>query len=1057
MPSLDADLRTALERAMTEARDQAEMAAEVALSTLAVGQPKPFQAMKKEQRGLRNSLRDRSRQLGSGDLDAGLPLLTEEVAYGYWHRMLFARFLAENGLLRHPTEEVSVTLEDCDELARQEGDANRWMTAARYASDMLPGIFRQEDPCTNLEFTPEGRLELEKTLTSIPQPVFTSDDGLGWTYQFWQSKKKKEVSASGKKIEKLGLAAYSQLFTEDYMVRFLLENSLGSWWASRHQDSPMVKEFKYLRFSEDCTPAAGTFPGWPETAAEITVMDPCCGSAHFLVTSFEMLLQMRMEEEGLTSREAGDAVIHENLFGLEIDPRCVQIAAFGLALAAWKSGGYRELPTMNVACSGIPVRGQLEAWKKLAKGDEGLERTLERLHGLFVNAQDLGSLISPANVPIEERMFAPDFAAVIPLLESALENEKETDPVAAVFGNTARGVARAAELLSQQYTLVATNVPYLARGKQGDVLRDFLESNHDLAKGDLATAFVERCRRYCRPGGTYAVVTPQNWLFLNSYKELRKELLKEQSWISVARLGPRAFQTISGEIVNVALMVFGNDSPHPEAAIKGIDVSDGKGTSEKATSLKCSTVVSFRQRNQSRNPDARISLIESKDTTLLASYARSFQGIATADYPRFGRRFWELPSLLEGWVLQQSTVSATVSHGGREYILFWENGTGHIAKSPQARIQGLGAFGKQGVAVAQMNQLPATIYSGEHFDNNTAVVVPKNPEHSPAVWAFCSSPEFGRSVRQIDSSIKVTNATLVKVPFDLDHWRSIADELWPGGLPEAYSDDPTQWIFKGNPADSIAPLQVAVALLLGYRWPQEEEDGPSAHSSTDGIICLTPVAGEEPAPERLRSVLAAAFGADWSLEQQTELLRQAGFGGKGLEAWLRDGFFEQHCKLFHQRPFVWHIWDGRKDGFSALVNYHKLNPTNLNRLIYTYLGDWIRTQEAAEESGTPGASARLVAAMKLRSELEAIRDGEPPYDIYVRWKPLHEQPVGWNPDLNDGVRINIRPFVTADVLRNKVKVNWNRDRGTNPDGSERINNIHVGREKKLAAREAIKE
>ena len=199
-----------------------------------------------------------------------------------------------------------------------------------------------------------------------------------------------------------------------------------------------------------------------------------------------------------------------------------------------------------------------------------------------------------------------------------------------------------------------------------------------------------------------------------------------------------------------------------------------------------------------------------------------------------------------------------------------------------------------------------------------------------------------------------------------------------------------------------------------------------------------------------------AYGDDWSTERQTQLLLQVGFAEKGLDAWLREGFFEQHCKTFHQRPFIWHIWDGRRDGFSALVNYHEFDSANLDKLIYTYLGDWIRTQQSAEDSGTPGANARLVAALELQKKLEAIRDGEDPYDIHVRWKPVHEQPIGWDPDLNDGVRVNIRPFVTAGILRTKVKVNWNKDRGHDPDGSERINDLHLGLADKRAAREAVK-
>ena len=233
-------------------------------------------------------------------------------------------------------------------------------------------------------------------------------------------------------------------------------------------------------------------------------------------------------------------------------------------------------------------------------------------------------------------------------------------------------------------------------------------------------------------------------------------------------------------------------------------------------------------------------------------------------------------------------------------------------------------------------------------------------------------------------------------------------------------------------------------------------DGVSRLVLRDGILPLASLAGQEPAVEHLRRVLSVSYGDDWSVEQQVELLRQVGFADKGLNAWLRDGFFEQHCKLFHQLPFIWHIWDGRRDGFSVLVNYHKLNAANLDKLIYTYLGEWIRTQRTAEESGTPGASARLVAALELQRNLENIRDGEPPYDIYVRWKPLHEQPIGWNPDLDDGVRLNIRPFVRAGVLRSRVNVNWKKDRGRNADGSERINDPipPLNLQERRAAREA---
>jgi hypothetical protein len=338
------------------------------------------------------------------------------------------------------------------------------------------------------------------------------------------------------------------------------------------------------------------------------------------------------------------------------------------------------------------------------------------------------------------------------------------------------------------------------------------------------------------------------------------------------------------------------------------------------------------------------------------------------------------------------------------------------------------------------------------FTESVAVILPGEPRHLPAIWAFCQSPEFHAAVRRIDPKLNVTIATFVKVPFDIERWQKVADEAGP--LPEPYSNDPTQWLFGGHPVGSSDPLQVAVARLLGYRWPQQQPDGLDAYADRDGIVCLPPLPHERPAAQQLHALLAAAYGADWSPAQQERLLAAAEYGGKGLDEWLRDGFFVQHCRLFHNRPFIWHVWDGRKDGFSALVNYHRLDAALLERLIYTYLGTWIGVQRDAADSGVAGADGRLVAALELQRKLQAIREGEKPYDVYVRWKPLHQQPIGWEPDLNDGVRLNIRPFVEAGVLRARFTIHWKKDRGTNPDGSERLNDVHLTRAEKQAAPQA---
>jgi hypothetical protein len=245
-------------------------------------------------------------------------------------------------------------------------------------------------------------------------------------------------------------------------------------------------------------------------------------------------------------------------------------------------------------------------------------------------------------------------------------------------------------------------------------------------------------------------------------------------------------------------------------------------------------------------------------------------------------------------------------------------------------------------------------------------------------------------------------------------------------------------------------------------------DKLAKYTDDDGIVCLPSVRGEAPAHDRLLKLLIAAWETvqpgSWKPAVLDKLLADAECAGKGLDVWLREKFFEQHAKRFHHRPFIWHVWDGLKDGFAALVNYHKLDTKNLERLIHTYLGAWIGKQEEGVRAQVDGAQTRLAAALDLKRRLELILEGEPPYDIFVRWKKLSEQPIGWNPDLNDGVRLNIRPFMSAEVLRHnkkpKLNITWDKDRGKDVEsapwfkvfGGDRINDHHLTRAEKIAAK-----
>jgi hypothetical protein len=1093
MSALPKELRSRLENAVKEARDVAEEGARAALRQLAVDAAEPFAHLSAEARELRNRLRAHARQLGDKRNARGeheIEHLVTEVAYEQWHRMLFARFLAENHLLMHP-DGVPVTLEECEELAKDEGAEDGWELAGRYAARMLPQIFRPGHPALQLKLPPEHQRKLEKILADLATETFTASDSLGWVYQFWQAKKKDEVNRSEVKIGADELPAVTQLFTEPYMVAFLLDNSLGAWWAARRLTAEDLRTAEnedelrrraalpgmpltYLRFVRGEAgvwgPAAGTFERWPRALSDLKVLDPCCGSGHFLVAALYMLAAMRIALEGLTVGDAVDAVLRENLHGLEIDERCTQIAAFALALAAWtfpNAGGYRALPDLSVACSGLSPSSKQEAWVDLVGGDTRAANAMKRLHALFASAPLLGSLLVPTAAG--GTVFESHFDQVCEAVNRALVSEQS--PQRREMAVTAAGIAQAAELLSDTFVLVVTNVPYLGRARQEEVLSSYCAQEFPRGQADLATAMAERCRKFVQAGGTVAAVLPQSWMYLGPYRRFRRDILQKSNLNIVAQLGPGAFRSISGEIVNVSLTVASKVTPSDATKVAGVDVSTG-GPEDKAKSLRDRYVIQTKQLDQLENPDSRILLESQSALPLLSDCADSYKGVATGDLNRFVRCFWEVSSNSPRWKFLQTSVSGHTHYGGRSNVVLWDDGRGELFNFVEARLgtgksgawlRGGAAWNKEGVAVSQMAGLSCSLYSGDLFDENTAAVIPKRLEDLAPIYCFLRSENFGTEVRRIDSSsLKVPTLTLLKVPFDIATWRQVARDEFPAGLPSALSDDPFEWVFDGAPSGSSCPLHVAAVRLLGYRWPQQVDDGLDDLIDDDGIVCLPAVRGEQPAALRLGQLLARTFGNEWSPNKQAELLAAIGCKGWAMDRWLNEKFFEQHCALFHQRPFVWHIWDGlKRGGFAALVNYHKLDRKLLETLTYNYVGDWIKRQEDGVKSGVDGAAERLDAARALQRKLELILEGEPPYDIFVRWKPIEEQPIGWDPDLNDGVRLNIRPFVEAGVLRKNPKINWNKDRGKDPEDApwynlfkgDRINDHHLTLREKRIARE----
>lgn len=1132
---LEKTLRSQLERTVMTARETAEAAAREAFEQLGVKDSKSPDWLTPEQSSLRRALRARARALGGELMKDGtqkIAALVEEVAYEQWNRMIFARFLAENGLLAY--EGVIVSIDDCVAIASELNRSSAWDVAADCAAKMLPNVFRTDSLSFKIAFAPDKIKALEALVEGLDPATFQASDALGWIYQHWQTKKKAAVNASEVKIGADELAPVTQLFTEPYMVAFLLDNSLGAWYAAPKLAGKTFKTeaearaavatveipLSYLRLVSDdqghWRPASGSFEKWPKSLADFSMMDPCCGSGHFAVATLLMLVPMRMELEGLSAAEAVDAVLRENIHALELDRRCVEIAAFAVALEAWrypKAGGYRKLPRLNIACDGIAPKVKKDEWIRLArraarqqtgnedmliveKNDESLweanmVRSMGELWDVFQQAPVLGSLISPDL--FKKDLFHADYETLADVLAENLDQTSDESREASI---AAQGIIHALQLLGRKYDLIATNVPYLGRGQFDKELGEFCDRNYPDSQSDLATVFLERCLKFIEfTSGFISAVLPQNWMFLRSYANFRRKILCDHSMKFLAQLNEGAFESsaAAGGFAILFGLQRGHSSDDNERSFEGIDGTDGKTADHKKTLLLTQPLVRIVQAKCLKNPDARITLSISDVASYLSEYCKAYQGVKTGDDNRLKEFFWEGPSKNSLWRLSEGSLSA-ISRLGYSYRVFW-NRSGECL----ARLQGVKAFSSRGIALTTVRNLIPFPHGENVFTSELSAVIVYDKENIPAIFAYLNDAEYTKEVRAVDQKIAVTNATLVKVPFELARWKKIASEKYPNGLPRPYADDPTQWIFHGHPCGSVVwdddvkhlrigadrvdftVLHVAMARLLGYVWPSEQDNSidlaPEMRevmkrnssleefADKDGIVCIPALNGEESASSRLATLLAKSYGPEWSAAKLEQLLETVGAGGKTLEEWLRNSFFLQHAKLFGSRPFIWQIWDGLRDGFSALVNYHKFDRKTLETLIYSYLGDWISRQSNDVAAGVDGASEKLDRAKELKEKLEKILEGEAPFDIFVRWKALADLPYGWNPDLNDGVRVNIRPFCEAGVLREKAlkfNIKWGKDKGKDTVSSpwydvfngDRINDYHTTLAEKAAAKKA---
>ena len=572
----------------------------------------------------------------------GKDIVVEQVAYTWFNRVMALRFMDANGyttpMVVTPAagqmrpeilqEAMGGSVDDDlhispEDLLLPEAKLYKRLLVAscNYWGGSMPFLFEHILDYTEL-LLPDDLLSEQSFVSDIRRAMTDEDcqnvEIMGWLYQFYITDRK--ADAETKKSKKGGLksdeqAAATQLFTPHWVVRYMVENSLGRTWMTLHPDSRLKEEMPYyIPTPEGQT---DTIPEDIHSAADIKFIDPCMGSGHVLVYAFDLFCKM-YEEEGYQTREIPSLILTNNIYGIDIDPRCKQLAAFALTMKA------RAYHSRYLRRAVIPNTIALEAIDHDVIASTGAWSSKSTMWQ-FENVDTIGSLLQ----------IDPKECARIQV-ESGL------------FGARQQQLKTQAEYLSQKYHCVVTNPPYLGKGFC-DVLKNYIQSHYPNSKADTMATFMERCLDYAPANGKVAMINMQSWMFLSSYENLRIDLLEKYNIDSLLHLGPHAFDEIGGEVVQCATFTIAKHKPSNDRGIY-YRLVDGRNSTEKENAFlnKENGFYGINQSNFEKIPGCPIGYwVSEKMITVfrndkIGNIYQAKQGCATGDNNRFVRLWHEV-------------------------------------------------------------------------------------------------------------------------------------------------------------------------------------------------------------------------------------------------------------------------------------------------------------------------------------------------------------------------------------------------------------------------------
>lgn len=654
----------------------------------------------------------------------GHDALRDRAAYTWFNRIVAIRFMDARGWLpsrmrmlsradgSHGSEAVenaldveisTADLERVAELKMAGSDEPLWrylfVAQSEELADCLPGVFERVGGAMEL-LLPRGLMMADGVVGKLNAALTDEDwrEGvtvLGWMYQYYNADVKDEFFKSKRKAAAADIAPATQLFTPEWIVRYMVENSLGRLWMLNNPGSSLRERMEYY-IEPDAEHEDFIRISSPE---EITLCDPACGSGHILVYAFELLFHM-YEERGYREREIPELILTKNLAGMEIDTRAAQIAELALAMCSREHDRRffkRAVRADVTVLSSIPLgEDELPGNKKLA---EELSH-LGEIGSLFIPSEDEIDELKAAAASCSDDLFA---AATKTKLESA---------------------ATICEKLTRRFTCTVANPPYMGSSSFNPFMSKWIKKNYPDVKSDLCTCFIERGFNLVEDKGYAAMVTMQSWMFLGSFEKMRAKVIDNKIIVSMAHLGPRAFDAIGGEVVNVTADVIYNQHSDAEGAyVRLVDINGSE-----AKRLKLVEAIQnpdcgwFYRRNADTfkqipgtpiaywASDGLINAFSIREG--LRSYARPTAGIRTGDNDRFLRFAWEVSFEKVGIHLRDRAQAKESGckwfpankgglyrkwFGNLDYVINWENDGEELSSFPGCDNAGVKFFFRAGV------------------------------------------------------------------------------------------------------------------------------------------------------------------------------------------------------------------------------------------------------------------------------------------------------------------------------------------------------------------------